>query len=142
MSIRVDKRVPFGFKGVWGKVYKHNVYNETTDAITYQRSSYFDIGFDVQFKYLESGVDKQVFNTQSIANLIAEGSYRVVKSTDATLEGTRYSSVVQVGDIVLFEGRFWVVDKLDERSVYNPQKQTFYYIGMKDIFDEVIIGEN
>ena len=41
-----------------------------------------------------------------------------------------------------FEGRFWLVDKLDERSVYNPSKQTFYYIGLKAIFDEVIIGEN
>lgn len=142
MSIKIDKRVPFGFKGTWGKCFKKTNYNETNNYIDYQRTNYFDIGFDVQFKYLESGYDKQVINTQNIANLIAEGSYRVVKTTDATFNGNTYESVVRIGDIVSFEGRFWLVDKLDERSVYNPQKQTFYYVGLKALFDEVIIGEN
>lgn len=142
MNIKIDKRVPFGFKGMWGKCYKKTNYNETQDNVTYQRTTYFDIGFDVQFKYLENGYDKQVINTQNIANLVAEGSYRVVKTTDATFNGNAYDCVVSIGDIVSFEGRFWLVDKLDERSVYNPQKQTFYYIGLKAIFDEVIVGEN
>ena len=142
MNIKIDKRVPFGFKGIWGKCFKKTNYNETKNYLTYQRTTYFDIGYDVQFKYLETGYDKQVINTQNIANLVAEGSYRVVKSTDATFNGSTYESVVQIGDIVSFEGRFWVVDKLDERSVYNPAKQTIYYIGLKAIFDEVITGEN
>lgn len=142
MNIRIDKRVPFGFKGIWGKCYKKTNYNEKPFSITYQRTTYFDIGYDVQFKYLENGYDKQVINTQNIANLIAEGSYRVVKTTDANFNGNTYECVIAIGDIVSFEGRFWLVDKLDERSIYNPQKQTFYYVGLKALFDEVITGEN
>ena len=142
MIIRIDKRVPFGFKGIWGKCYKKTNYNEKPYSITWQRTTYFDIGFDVQFKYLESGYDKQVINTQNIANLIAEGSYRVVKTTDAHFNGNAYDCVIAIGDIVSLEGRFWLVDKLDERSIYNPQKQTIYYVGLKALFDEVITGEN
>lgn len=142
MNIRIDKRIPFGFKGIWGKCYKHTNYNETKSSITYQRSSYYDIGFDVQFKYLEDGIDKEVFNTQSISNLIEEGKYRVIKSTDATFNGESYESVIQVSDIVLLDGKFWVVDKVQEKSIYNPATQTTYYIGLKTLLEKVLTGEN
>lgn len=142
MNISLDKRVPFGFKGVWGKCYKHTIYRETTDKISYEQSSYFDVGFDIQFKYLENSSDKRISFMESVANLISKGSYRVVKTTDATFFDGRYESVVQLGDIVFFEGKYWLVDNLEEKSIFNPAKQTFYYIGMKDIFNNVIVGEN
>lgn len=140
MSISLDKRIPFGFKGVWGKCYKHTIYSEISDKISYEQSSYFDVGFDIQFKYLEDGVDKHVSFIESVSNLISKGSYRVVKTTDATFFSGRYESVVQLGDIVFFDGKYWLVDNLEEKSIYNPNKQTFYYIGMKDIFKDVFVG--
>lgn len=141
MNISLDKRVPFGFKGVWGKCYKHTIYKELTDKISYEQSSYFDVGFDIQFKYLEDGSDKHISFIESIANLIGKGSYRMVKTTDATFLGERFESIVQLGDIVFFEGKYWLVDNLEEKSIFNPNKQTFYYIGMKDIFKDVIVGD-
>ena len=143
MSIKIDKRMPFGFKGIWGKCYKLYTSNETNaDTITYQRAKYVDIGSDVQFKLLEQGVDKSINNTQPIQNLITKGEYRYVKTTDATFDGYKYESVCQPNDIVYFMNEYWVVDKVDERSVYLPAKQTIYYLGLRKIFDEVIVGEN
>lgn len=142
MNIRIEKRVPFGFKGIWGKCYKLTNYNETTNSITYQRATYYDIGYDVQIKLLEEGVDKSVNNTQPIQNLITRGEYRYVKTTDAMFDGKKYECVIQPNDIVQFMGEYWVAEKVDERSIYLPNKQTFYYIGMRKIFDEVITGEN
>jgi len=151
MNIKIDKRVPFGFKGIWGRCYKLTNYNENYAyndensnpiAITYQRATYYDIGYDVQFKLLEDGVDKSVNNTLPIDNLVTKGEYRVVKTTDAHFENEKYECVVQPNDIVYFQKEYWVVEKIDERSVYNPNRQTFYYISLRKIFDEVITGEN
>lgn len=152
MNIKIDKRVPFGFKGIWGKCYKLTNYNESvsntnqsavTDHIVYQRATYFDVGADIQFKLLEDGVDKSVNNTQTIENLVTKGEYRVVKTTDAHLnELNNYECICQPNDIILFQNQYWVVEKIDERSVYNPNKQTFYYLSLRKIFDEVLTGED
>lgn len=142
MNIKIEKRVPFGFMGQWGKVYKHTVFDNSQSAITYQRSSYYDIGADVQFKYLEDGVDKSVINTQPAPNLVGKGEFRLVKTTDAYFNGSTYECVVEPTDIVFFDNSYWVVEKVDDRSVFTPAKQTFYYISMKKIFEEIITGEN
>lgn len=62
-NIRVEKRVPFGFKGEWGQVYKSITRGENllTRSFYGIRNYYVDIGQDVQFKYLEDGIDKQKF---------------------------------------------------------------------------------
>jgi hypothetical protein len=141
MNIKIDKRVPFGFKGKWGKCYKLTNFNETESTITYQRCSYYDIGFDVQFKDLETGVDKSVMNAQPIANLVAKGDYRVIKTTDATLNDKNvYECVCQPNDIVLFDNQYWVVERIDVRSVFTPQKQAFYYLTVKNVFEEILTG--
>lgn len=142
MNIRIEKRLPFGFKGLWGQCYKLTNYNQTKDTITYQRATYYDIGYDVQFKYLEDGVDKSVINSQPIQNLVAKGEFRLVKTTDAYFDGEKYECIVQPNDIVKFKGEFWVCEKVDERSIYNPEKQSIYYLSLKKVFDKVIIGEN
>lgn len=145
MNISIDKRVPFGFKGIWGKCYKltnYNEYSENQPIITYQRATYYDIGYDVQFKLLEDGVDKSVNNTQTIENLVTKGEYRVVKTTDAHFDKDKYECVCQPNDIIYFEKEYWVVEKIDERSVYNPSRQTFYYLSIRKIFDEILTGEN
>ena len=142
MNIRIEKRFPFGFKGIWGQCYKLTNYNNTLNYITYQRATYYDIGYDVQFKYLEDGVDKSVINSQPVQNLIAKGEFRIVKTTDAYFDGEKYECIVQPNDIVRLKGEFWVCEKVDERSIYNPAKQSVYYLSLKKIFDNVIIGEN
>lgn len=138
--MRIEKRIPFGFKGEWGKVYKNYVFDETKENIEYQRNNYVDIGEDVQFKYLENGIDKSINLTQPIMNLPTNAEYRVAKTTDAYLniDTNNYECVVGLNDIVYAFGCFWLVEKIEEKSIFNPIKQTFYYIGLKRIFSGII----
>ena len=53
----------------------------------------------------------------------------MVKTTDATFNGNTYESVVRIGDIVSFEGRFWLVDKLDE-IINNVNKLKNYSLSL------------
>lgn len=142
MNIRIEKRIPFGFKGKWGRVYKLTNYNETSNEITYQRATYYDIGQDVQFKYLEDGIDKSINNSQPVQNLVTKGEFRLIKTTDAYFDGNNYECVVQNNDIVYFENEYWVAEKVDERSIFTPNKQTFYYLALRKIFKDTLIGEN
>ncbi len=139
MSINVEKRVPFGFKGEWGNVYK--LY--TSDAVSnnilqYQESYYYDIGVDVQFKYLNKGVDKYTNNSQPVQNLIAKGEYRTIETTDAMFDEftNRYECVVSPNDIIKVFGCYWVCEEIEEHSVFTPAKQTFYYLKCKRIFNQ------
>lgn len=140
--MRVEKRLNFGFKGEWGKVYKLWTFDETptNETITYQRSNYVDIGCDVQFKYLENGIDKTISVTQPIANLPTNAEYRLVKTADAYFndKSQNYECVVAVNDIVKVFGCYWIVEKIDERSIYTPKKQTFYYLSLKKVFSEIV----
>lgn len=142
MNIRIEKRLPFGFKGEWGKVYKLYTFDETTEqnVIKWQKNAYVDIGQDVQFKYLEEGIDKQTNITQPVMNLLRMSGYRVAETTDAYFDAKsgKFECVVAVGDIVRLFGAWWVVDKIEEQSIYNPAKQTFYFCGMKQIFEEIL----
>lgn len=139
MNIRIEKRVPFGFKGKWGKCYKLTNFNNGSPII-YQDNTYYDIGYDVQFKYLENGVDKSIINSTPIANLVTKGEFRLVKTTDAYFDNTtqEYECVVQPNDIIKVFGDWWICEKIEEKSVYTPQKQTFYYLSLKKIFEEVL----
>lgn len=112
------------------------------DYITYSRATYFDIGFDVQFKHLEDGIDKVEINSQPIQNLITKGEYRVYKTTDAYFNKNKYDCVVSENDIIFVDNDYWIVEKVETRSLFNPAKQDFYYIYAKKIFDEIITGAN
>ena len=146
MNIKVEKRFPFGFKGLWAKVYKLNVENEQLqfgdEFITYQQNTFVSIGSKVQIKLLEDGIDKSVNNAQPVQNLVTQGEFRLVKTTDAYYETNtnQYKCVIQPNDIVNFNNEFWVCEKIDERSIYNPAKQTVYYIALRKIFDNVIVN--
>ena len=52
-TIRIEKRIPFGFMGDWGKLYKQYNFEEKTNksVVKWQDSAYVDLGQDVQFKY-------------------------------------------------------------------------------------------
>lgn len=137
MSIKIDKRVPMGFRGIWARCYKLNNYNQTSEGIKYQSVDYYDVGFDVQIKLLEK--DKFVHNTQPIENLVTQGEYRTAQTTDAYFNGSDYECIIQPNDIIYFQGHYWVCDKIEEVGVYTPQKQGFYYVSLKKIFDNIIV---
>lgn len=214
-KIRVEKRIPFGFKGEWGQVYKAFNYEETAAVfsdplagewlifenpalldprvrwsvdftsngkgewkdenyrtvrftstlsevengealvkwlqanatripdstyIEWNKTAYIDIGQDVQFKYLENGIDKQRYFTQTEENIVVKSDYRIVETTDAYFndETGEFECVVDIGDIVCLFERWWVVDNIDEKSIFTPAKQTFFYLGLKRIHEKII----
>lgn len=142
-TIRVEKRVPFGFKGEWGQVYKSYNVEEKTSAqvVLWGKNYYADIGQDVQFKYLENGIDKQKFFSQTEENIVVKSDYRIVETTDAYFneEIGEFECVADIGDIVYLFGRWWVIDNIDEKSIFNPKKQTFFYLGLKSIKKEISV---
>ena len=136
-NIRIEKRVPFGFRGEWGKLSKLYT-SDVTDKnglIKYSEAYYREIGQDVQFKFVENEIDKRKFPYAEVENLITCGEYRVVDSTDAYFDTDkrRFHSVVGVGDFVYRAGDWWTVDKEEERNIYTPLPQTFYRFGLKII---------
>lgn len=140
-TIRIEKRIPFGFMGDWGRVYKQFVFDEKTDkaAVKWQDNAYADLGMDVQFKYLEDGADKRKNPAQPVENRVGKGEYRIVETTDAYFdeESGGFECVVDLGDIVNVFGRWWVVDSIDEKSIFTPFKQTFYFIALKRIEEKI-----
>ena len=142
-NIRVEKRVPFGFKGEWGQVYKsYNVEEKTaSQVVLWGKNYYCDIGQDVQFKYLEDGIDKQKFFSQTEENIGVKSDYRIVETTDAYFndEIGEFECVADIGDIIYVFGRWWKVDNTDDKSIFTPNKQTFFYLGLKRIKEEIII---
>lgn len=142
--INIDKRLPFGFRGEWGKVYKSNIVDETEDeVIQWQRNYYQDVGQDVQFKRLEDGNDRKIEYSQTVKNLIDKGEYRSVKTTDAYFDNktNNYKCIVDLGDVINLGGEWYVCDRIDIHNIVTPNNQCFYYIGLKKIFDKITIGE-
>lgn len=142
MNIRVEKRLPFGFKGEWGKCYKLTNYNNTIETITYSRATYFDIGFDVQIKEMEQSLNKIETNAQPIQNLVTKGEFKVFETTDAYFNGKNFECVISENDLLYVNGEYWIVEKIETKSIFNPAKQSYYYLHTKKIFDEIIIGAN
>ena len=141
-TIRIEKRIPFGFTGDWGQVYKLYTYEEKTEKaiVKWKNDAYADLGQDVQFKYLEDGIDKQNEPVQPVENRVDKGEYRIAETTDAYFDedSGEFECVVGLGDIVYVFGRWWVVDTIDEKSIFTPSKQTFYFIGLKRIKEQIV----
>lgn len=141
--IRIEKRLPFGFRGEWGKVYKLYTQDEKTEneTIEFQKGYYADIGQDVQFKH-QSGVDKTLELSQTVQNLINKGEYRLVETTDAyfDINTQTFKCVVALGDIVAFNGEYYVCEKIEVRNIVNPAEQCFYYLGLKKIYNVILTG--
>lgn len=138
--VRIEKRIPFGFRGEWGKVYKLYTYEEKTEQgiVKWDNGTYADIGQDVQFKYMPYGTDKQTNLSQPVLNILRMAEYRVVKTTDAYFDekSMTFKCIVQPGDIVYLFGEWYTVDKVEEESIYVPKKHTFYYAALKNIEKE------
>lgn len=137
----IDKRLPFGAKGEWGKCYK--LYNNDlieNETIQYLDNTYYDIGQDIQIKELTNSAN--IENAQPIRNLIAQGEYKIIETTDAffNAETKRFECVISPNDILNVFNEYWVVEKIEERSIYTPNKQTFYYVSIKKIFGNILTG--
>ena len=132
MSLRIDKRIPFGFGGQWSKVYKLYVTDdEQSNGLIYQKGFYVDIGQDVQ---LHCDGDKKKTTTQVVENLLDKGIVKNVRCGDSYFDGSEYHCIIDVGDIVFYENDYWVVDSVDEREIFTPKAQTIYRITMTKIF--------
>lgn len=145
MNIKIEKRIPFGFKGEWGNVYKKFTFEEgdaEQNIVSWQKCEYKDIGQDVQFKYADKELNRQIHFSQEIQNLVSKGEYTLAETTDSYFdhENGIFECVAAVGDIVHVFGRWWLVEKIDERSVFTPSKQNFYYCGLKRISDKIVTG--
>ena len=153
--LTIEKRLPFGFRGEWGQVYKIytptesevvNTIDEfgdpTTKTIEWQSAHYADIGQDVQFKHQESGFEKEFSIGQAVANLIATGEYRYEKTTDSFFDGKTktYQCVVEIGDIVNLGGEFYVCESVKVRNIVTPAEHNFYYVGLRKIYDVILTG--
>ena len=135
----IDKRIPFGFLGEWGKVYKlYNSDVKVGKVLRYQRSNYVDIGQDVQFR---CAGNRTLQTTQTVKNLASESEAKTIETSDATWDNGRYKCVVAVGDIIWYDNLYWVAENIKQEEVYYPSEQAVWTIGMKRIYEEILIGE-
>jgi len=131
MSIKIVKRIPFGFVGDWGKVYKRYipkpqemlaVDDETTMLV--QNNYYVCTGELVQFR---EASDEQSMTETPHKGMLANAEAISVSTTDAYYDITQkqHKCIVQSGDIVLVFGRKWMVGRVTStvmRRVPNPLK--------------------
>ncbi len=135
--MQVEKRVPFGFRGDWGKVYKKYTNDEVADLnnnekIEFENNYYVDIGVDVQFKPVG---DITSTIEQPLIGLVVPVTYATFETTDAFWNDKikEFSCVVDVGDVIKLFNKVWVVTCIREVAKYMPKKMSFYYCDVKSI---------
>lgn len=132
-DFRPTRRLPFGFHGDWGKLYKHFVDDEKAlvneDKIEYQNCFYVDIGADIQFKKVVGRKDSK---DQPIQNYLTSSQDMTIETTDSYWDDTikGYVCCVSVGDIVFLFGRKWLVERIEEKPL---GRYSFYYCYVKSI---------
>lgn len=138
--MKIEKRLPFGFRGDWGKLYKRftpitkekssvKANGVEVEVITHENNLYADIGMDVQFKR----VDDFTSGMEQTAGALHDGEYTVAKTTDAYWDDTsrEYMCVVALGDVVKVFGRQWIVTGLRTKVRHTPAPQKFFFCELK-----------
>jgi len=135
-NYRIVRRLPFGFTGDWGKVYKRYTFDtevttEKLDIIPYKQNNYVCTGQKVQFKIVDDMTGST--NTQA-SNLVFSGSV-TVQTTDAYFDTTtkQYYCIAQPDDIVFLFGQYWMVSDIRIMTKYSPAKQQFFNLGLGTI---------
>jgi hypothetical protein len=138
-AYRIERRLPFGFRGDWGKLYKRYtpepqeaVVEDNETIVKFQKNYYADIGQDVQFREStdETGND-EIPNT----GLGIGTDYITVKTTDAYWNNLRktWECIVAHGDLVRVFGRQWIVQNTGSRMVKRtPNPLKVFYIGLRN----------
>lgn len=135
-TIKVERRVPFGFRGDWGKVFKKYTDLEELKldgrAIKVESNYYVSLDDDIQFKQVG---DITSANEQTLSGLEMRTYYATVETTDCywddDLKG--YHCCVGPEDIVFVFNRYWMVTDVKEVSRFRPQKLSFYYCELKSL---------
>jgi len=127
---RIARRLPFGFRGEWGKLFKRWTTNEAVNfpderVLKYEKNWYVAIEQAVQFK---RGTDVQGTVEQPLTGLAIATNYCTVQTTDATwnTKTKRYESIANQDDIVFYRGAYWIVTNQAE-EVLNELAQTYIY---------------
>lgn len=143
-NIRIEKRIPFGFVGEWGQIYKRYVY-DIKDISGYfiraQNGVFKDIGQNMQLKYLDINTVKTVHVTELMRGAIANGEYCMSETTDAYFDddSRTYKCIAEPEDIIYAFGEWWTVDKIEEHCIFTPKRHSFFYLGLKKIEDEIVL---
>lgn len=143
--IRVEKRLPYGFVGEWGIVYKLCTYDqdvkktigEKTEVIEYNKRQYVAMDMPVQFR----DAYNKVKNRQKIAtDFTATNQEDRIETTDAYFnnEDGDYACVVDVGDIVKLGNSWWNVREITENNLFMPKKHTIYALSVQEVGREMI----
>lgn len=136
---RVEKRLPFGFMGQWGQVYKpfdYDMSDVDNEKITYNSREYVEIGMDVQFKR----IDDDKIRAKMGLGVSGEDNTILVETTDSYFDDNfkQFECIVGVDDVVYLFNRYFKVDKITFRSSYTPAEQKFFYITLSYIKMEAI----
>ena len=136
---RVEKRIPFGFKGQWGRVFKpfdFDMVDSDNEQIKYNSRDYVEIGMDVQFKR----IDDDKIRAKVGLGASSEDSTILVETTDSYFDdkSKQFECIVGVDDIVYLFNRYFKVGKVTFRSLYTPAEQKFFYITLNYIDMEAI----
>jgi len=139
--IKVEKRLPFGFLGLWSKLYKRYDFDQeeefNSEIVEYNKTNYVALTMPIQIKKIEE-VEKS--KQRLLADLTTIGDNLIVKTTDCyyNKQEQDYQCIVNVDDLLQFENNWWLVGKILERNIYTPRKQSFYYIQLKKVTKENI----
>ena len=135
--IRVEKRLPYGFVGEWGIVYKPCEYEEQVGDIEYNKMQYVAMKMPVQFR----DDYNKIKDRKNIATDFNAGYQEDrIETTDAYFDNKEqdFKCVVDVGDIVNLGNSWWLVMNIAENNLFMPKKHTIYKISVQEVGREFI----
>lgn len=135
--IRVEKRLPYGFVGEWGIVYKPCEYEEQVGDIEYNKIQYVAMKMPVQFR----DAYNKIKDRKNIATDFNAGYQEDrIETTDAYFDNKEqdFKCVVDVGDIVNLGNSWWLVMNITENNLFMPKKHTIYKISVQEVGGEFI----
>lgn len=143
--IKVEKRLPYGFVGEWGTVYKLCSYDQevkkefdgNVKIIEYNKRQYVAMSMPVQFR----DAYNKVKNRQKIAtDFTATNQEDRIETTDAYFDNNEgdYKCVVDVGDIIKLGNSWWNVREITENNLFMPKKHTIYSLNVQEVGREMI----
>lgn len=139
--IKVEKRLPFGFRGEWATLYKLYTYDDIqNNVVQYQNHNYLKIPTKLQVK-TNTNNPKMRSIEQQVDDLENISTTSIIETTDAYFEVNKnlYKCVADTGDIINFRGEWWEITKIDIQVKYIPARREHYFLSIKKIDEEVIV---
>ena len=137
--MKIEKRLPIGFLGEYGTLYKLSIqedlttYNEELNStyIVYNSANYIKVLTDLQLVDLSSNKDF----ISSVKNLTDTGEYKYFKTSDSfyNRDTEQWECCVNIGDIINCEKAYYICEKIQEKQVHTPKTQSIYYLYLKKI---------